>query len=202
MVRQPSKYKEGSMGKIIVSNFISVDGLFADKNDSTEWVAGHHHAIDEYSKQQLTEAGAILFGEKTYSMMSQYWPTPLSEQEDETIRDRMNNLKKIVFSESLENPEWENTIVVRSIDKAQIEEKKASANRDMLVFGSGSIVRQLLDLGLIDELRLFIMPIILAEGRPLFEDVQPHTLELLEQREFPDGVILLRYAPGGQKHGS
>ena len=94
-----------------------------------------------------------------------------------------------------EGPNWKNVTVAREIEPSDFRKRKAGARADFTILGSGSIVRQLGSLGLIDEYALVVVPLLLGAGKPLFEDFEPTSLELLESRAFQNGLVLLRYKP-------
>jgi len=111
----------------------------------------------------------------------------------------VNESPKIVFSRKLkaveEGPNWRNVSLAREIEPSDFRKRKAQAQADFTILGSGSIVRQLGSLGLIDEYALVVVPLLLGAGKPLFEDFEPTSLELLESRAFQNGLVLIRYKP-------
>jgi dihydrofolate reductase len=185
------------MRKIIVSEMISVDGFFAGPNGEIDW----HNVDGDFNKfaiDQLRKADTLLFGRVTYELMANYWPTPAALKDDPVIAERMNNLPKIVFSKTLDNLAWNNSKLMKDISKEAIMKIKQAPGKDILLFGSGIIVSQFADLGLIDEYRLFVNPIVLGKGKTIFKDINGRIkLKLLSTKEFDSGNVLLCYQPSG-----
>lgn len=146
----------------------------------------------------LDRVDTLLFGRTTYEMMAGYWPTATAE--DPVIARSMNALPKIVFSSSLKKADWNNTRVMNRIDPGEIARLKEQPGRDMVIYGSGIIVSTLTWLGLIDEYRLIVNPVILGNGKPLFNGLTERlSLKLREAKELGSGNVLLRYEPGREQ---
>jgi len=146
----------------------------------------------------LDRVDTLLFGRTTYEMMAGYWPTATAE--DPVIARSMNALPKIVFSSSLKKADWNNTRVMNRIDPGEIARLKEQPGRDMVIYGSGIIVSTLTRLGLIDEYRLIVNPVILGNGKPLFNGLTERlSLKLREAKEMGSGNVLLRYEPGREQ---
>jgi len=125
--------------------------------------------------------------------MKSYWPTPMARLNDPLIAEGMNNAEKIVFSKTLSNADWKNTRIVNDNILEQVKKLKA-ADGDLTILGSGSIVTQLAENGLIDEYQLMIDPVAIGQGTPLFKNINHQLdLKLVDSRTFKSGVILLRY---------
>ena len=185
----------GFMRKIIVSNYVTLDGFFAGPDGEIDWFVWDDQ-MAQYSKDLLGSIDAILFGRVTYELMAGYWPAATAAAEDPIITDAMNNSPKIVFSRTLAKADWNNTRLVKEIDRDQILKMKQQPGRDMVIFGSGSIVSAFARLGLIDDYRLLVNPVILGRGKPLFKDIADRiNLKLLETRMFDSGAALLHYQP-------
>lgn len=186
------------MRKIIASTFISLDGMMSGINDDQSWITDiFNDEMDQVISEQQAETDAMIIGERSYDILSSFWSTatPDSGEPQETI-DHMNNVKKIVFSKDLENPTWNNTEVVRDINKEEIESWKQQDGKNMTIIGSSSIVQQLTNLGLVDEYRLMLHPVILGEGKPLFANIEArHDLALRKSRPLSNGVVVLYYEP-------
>ena len=128
--------------------------------------------------------------------MANYWPSPAAAKDDPIIADRMNNLPKIVFSKTLEKVEWKNSRLVKENIAKEISKLKRQPGKDMVIYGSGSIVSALAQAGLIDEYRIFVNPIVLGSGKPLFKDIKNRlNLKLLNTKTFGNGLVLLCYRP-------
>ncbi len=184
------------MKKLIVFNMLTVDGYFAGVNGEIDW-----HNVDaefnEFAEKQTPEFGTLIFGRVTYELMAGYWPSAAALKDDSIIAGIMNSANKIVFSRSLKSVEWNNSRLVKDINPDEIKKLKEAAEKDMAIFGSGQIVQQFAKLGLVDEYRLMINPIILGAGKPLFKEYQ--TLKLLSSREFKNGNVLLSYRPNSSE---
>ena len=182
------------MKKIIVLEWLTLDGYFSGPNEETNWFV-----MDEITQEHLLKlfrsADTILLGRVTYELFTSYWPTPASSKENPAeLVDFMNNSRKIVFSSSLEKPEWNNAELTKSIDQAAIREMKQGPGKDMIIFGSGSIVSRLTKLQLIDQYHFLINPVFIGAGKPVFKnDEAKSKLKLLDTKTFDCGNILLQY---------
>lgn len=183
------------MRKIIVSNYITLDGFFAGPNGEFDWFVWDDETA-EYAKGLLTSIDTILFGRVTYELMAGYWPTASPPAEDPIIIDAMNNLPKIVFSKTLDKVAWKNSRLVKGDIAEEISKLKQQPGKDMVIYGSGSIVTTLARLGLIDEYRIFVNPVVLGSGKPQFKGIKDRlNLKLLTTKTFNCGVVLLHYQP-------
>src|SRR5262249_18787174 len=142
---------------------------------------------------------ALIFGRTTYDMMKSYWPTPEAKAIDPGMARAVNESPKIVFSKSLEDaaegPQWKNVTILRGIDPAEIRQLQVQGKDDFTTLGSGSVVQQLANLGLVDEFTFVIVPLVLGGGKSLFDGLDRTRLKLLESRSFRNGLVLLRYEP-------
>jgi dihydrofolate reductase len=201
--------------RIVMFNRVTADGYFAAPDGNLDWVVPDEEldrsvaaAIERADVD--TGAGTILFGRRTYEMFEAFWPhaldDPVTGPDPHADRGRspemramavmLNEATKLVFSRTLDEVTWKNSYLLRELDPREIEALKDRPGRDILVFGSGSIVSQLTQHGLIDEYQLVVSPVLLGSGRPLLNGVSTSTrLDLLEAREFPSGNVMLRYAP-------
>lgn len=151
------------------------------------------------------ETGAILLGRITYDIMAAYWPNavadgnydydnPAEGSEDPVITEGMNTLPKIVFSTTLENADWNNTRIVRDCIGDEVARLKEQPGKDLMIQGSASIVQQLTNLGLIDEYRLLVHPVVLGSGTPLFQNIEDRAkLKLVDSKVYDNGVFSVRY---------
>jgi dihydrofolate reductase len=177
------------MRKVIVSNMASLDGFFEGPNKELDW-----HVVDEeflaYAKDMLRNADTLVFGAVTYELMAAYWPTAPSDE----IADRMNNLPKIVFSRTLQGVAWNNSRLVRNNIQEEISKLKQQPGKDIVILGSARLASFLLQLGLIDEYRVILNPVLIGSGKPLFAGIHERIrLKLLATRVFASGVVLLSY---------
>jgi dihydrofolate reductase len=181
------------MKKIIAFEWLSLDGFIAGPNEETDWFVWDKE-IEKFAKEFQTSIDTMLFGRTTYEVMAAYWPTEASASEDKNITDFMNNASKIVFSKTLDKVEWNNSKLVREITPEEIEKIKEQAGKDIIIYGSGSIVSQLMKLGLLDEFQIMINPVVLGKGKPLFQNVEEkNKLNLLNTRVFKGGNVLLNF---------
>lgn len=184
------------MRKIIMFNFVTVDGYFAGSDGNIDW----HPVDDEFNSfavDFINQCDTALFGRTTYDLFASFWPTATSDasltSEDHSIAQSLNNMRKIVVTHKELNTDWQHSEVWQDIDAAKIEELKQQHGKNIVIYGSGTIVKQLTELGLIDEYQLIIAPIILGGGKSLFEGNSQKQLELVETKVFSAGNVLLKY---------
>ncbi|MBV9543456.1 MAG: dihydrofolate reductase [Chloroflexi bacterium] len=183
------------MAKLYSFNMITLNGLFEGPTPwSIEW-----HTVDQefndFAIAQLETIGALIFGRTTYEGMAAYWPSPEGIQDDPQIARMMNAMPKIVVSRTLERADWSNTRVIANNLADEITRLKKESDKDVAVFGSANLLGSLTKLGLVDEHRLLLSPIVLERGTPLFQGIDGQLkLNLLESRTFKNGNVLLRYA--------
>jgi dihydrofolate reductase len=184
------------MRDLIVTENITLDGVI----DATEgWFnpAGDDAEVDQSDVEaavrgQSEAADALLLGRVTFEDMRGYWPL----QTDDTtgITDYLNRVSKYVVSSTLQEPDWQHTVVLRGALVDEIRELKGQAGGDIVTTGSVTLVRDLIAAGLVDEYRLFMYPIVLGRGRRLFADAtEVPKLRLVETQPFRSGIVLLRY---------
>jgi dihydrofolate reductase len=187
------------MKKVIVSEMVSLDGFFAGPNGEIDW-----HIVDEefnqYAIDLLNTVDTILFGRVTYQLFESYWPVAAlrssTSKSNLEIASKINNMTKIVFSETLEKVEWKNASLVKEIIPDEIAKMKQQPGKDIVIYGSGSIVSAFTQLGLVDEYRIIVNPVVLGNGKPLFKDIRDRiNLKLLKTKTFSSGNILLVYRP-------
>ena len=128
-------------------------------------------------------------------MFAAYWPKPNpADKNPQVLTDFMNNSRKVIFSKSLKKAEWNNSVLMENIDATEINKMKQEASKDIVIFGSGSIVSQLTKLKLIDEYQFIVIPIFLGNGKTLFiSDEAKLKLKFLESKSFDSGNMILRY---------
>jgi dihydrofolate reductase len=188
------------MRRMSVFNHVTLDGFFAGPHGEIDWFKEirKDDEWDTYTHEQSRSSGStLIFGHTTYEMMKSYWSTPDAIKSDPDMAKVVNNSPKIVFSKTLqrvdEEPNWKNIRLFHEIKPEKI--LKLKEEEDVTILGSGTIVQQFANLGLIDEYSLVIVPIVLAAGKPLFKDVNKMNLELIEAKAFRNGIALLRYQP-------
>jgi dihydrofolate reductase len=186
------------MRRIVVFDNVTVDGFFAGPHGEIDWFqANQDPEYDEFSRSQSKTGDALIFGRTTYQMMESYWPTPEAIKSNPDMAEVMNSIQKIVFSKTLravdEGDNWKNVLLLHEIRAEEILELKEQKGKDIAILGSGSIVRQLTNHGLIDEYQLVVHPIILGAGKSLFAGVQMKNLRLMQKRAFKNGIVWLCY---------
>lgn len=134
----------------------------------------------------------MIFGRVTYAGFAAVWP---AVDDPEGFARRMNGLPKYVASRTLRTADWNNSTLIKGDLVAAARKIKAEAHGDVLIYGSASIVHQLMQHGLVDEFRLMVYPTVLGRGTRLFPDNLATRLALVENRQFGDGIVLLRYIP-------
>jgi dihydrofolate reductase len=186
-----------NMRKLVVFNNVTLDGYFAGKNGDLSWAKGHMDAeFNAFVADNAKSGGLLLLGRITYELMTSYWPTPQARENDPVVAERMNNLPKVVFSRTLEKASWSNTKLVKGDMAAEIRQLKKELGKDMTILGSGSIVSQLAQEGLIDEYQMVVNPVVLGEGRTMFDGIKEKlALKLTKSRTFGNGNVFLRYEP-------
>jgi dihydrofolate reductase len=178
--------------------FISLDGFWEGPNGELDW-PNVDAEFNDFAVRQLDEADTLGFGRATYEHVAAYWPTEQAMANDPAITSRMNNKEKLVFSTTLTDPNWSGTTVVRGEAIEHIPELSAAPGKEILVIGSAHLTANLAQAGVLDELRIMIFPILLGQGRSLFEDLKNRvSLTLLRVRQFDSGNILLTYRPSPQ----
>jgi dihydrofolate reductase len=185
------------MGKLVVTEFITLDGVIedpggAEKFERGGWAFRYERGAegDRFKLEELMASDAQLLGRVTYQGFAAAWPA--MEETTGEFGKKMNAMPKYVVSASLEDPSWNNTTVLRSVD--EVAAVKAQYDGDVLVAGSGTLVRALLDHDLVDELRLMVFPVVLGDGKRLFgATTDKKGLELVDSRVVGDGVAILVY---------
>jgi dihydrofolate reductase len=183
------------MRKLSVFNFMTLNGYFKGPNEDISW---HRHGAEEsqFAAEGAASESILLFGRKTYEMMASYWPTPDALKNSPEVAEGMNKSEKIVFSKTLKKAEWKNTKIINENILEEIRNIKQTPGKDMTVLGSGSIITQFADAGLIDEYQLMVDPVALGEGTPVFKGLMKKLdLKLTHSKVFKSGVVLLSYQP-------
>lgn len=175
--------------KLVVSQFISLDGVVeAPENWHFPYISDD---MGEYLSQSINEQEAILFGRVTYEIMAGAWPN--MQNNEHGIADKMNSAPKYVVSSTLKKLDWNNSHLISGDFIAEIRKLKAQGSGVMGMTGSVQLVQALLQANLVDELHLFVHPIIVGTGKRLYADGVEHKLQLVNTRQFESGVIILSY---------
>jgi dihydrofolate reductase len=187
------------MRKIVVTEFISLDGVIEDPGGAEGFKHGgwtfkfQDEEAGPYKFEELMTHDALLLGRITYEGFAAAWP----EMEDDAgFADKMNSMPKYVASGTLTDPQWNNTTVIGTDVPAAVGELKAQEGGDILVAGSGRLAQALHEHGLVDEYRLMVFPVLLGSGKRLFGEASDlSVLELTEQRRLGSGTLILHYRP-------
>jgi dihydrofolate reductase len=184
------------MRKLAVFNNVTLDGYFVTMNGDMSWAHKQDAEWNAFVQANASGGGELLFGRITYEMMASYWPTPHAIKNFPVVAEGMNNLPKAVFSRTLDRASWSNTKLVKGDLAAEVRKMKKQPGKDMVILGSGSIVSQLAQEGLIDEYQVVVNPIVLGKGRTMFDGVKDKlTLKLTKTRPFANGSVVLCYEP-------
>jgi dihydrofolate reductase len=188
------------MARVVVTEFVTLDGVFEDPGGSE----GHERGGwafqfergedgDKFKLDETMSSGGLLLGRRTFEEFAKHWPSREGE-----FAEKFNGLPKYVVSSTLADPEavWSNSRVV-SLD--DVRGLRAEDGGDLVVHGSGQLARALLENDLVDELRLMVFPVVLGSGKRLLDEAPaPKRLRLADSRPVgPDGVVILTYRPAG-----
>ena len=175
---------------------VSLDGYFEGKNHDLSWHNANNAEFSNYANQQTASLDTIIFGKRTYDMMANFWPKPIGIKAEPVTAKLMNNAHKVVVSHKQFEPEWQNTRVLSGDIKQELSKLKTKASKDIAVFGSSNLCISLLEMKLLDELRIMVNPVVLGAGTPLFAGIKNKLdLKLLNTRQFDSGNVLLTYNP-------
>jgi dihydrofolate reductase len=186
------------MPRLSVFETVSLDGYFTGANGDMSWAhSGSDDAEwNDFVAGNASGGGVLLFGRITYEMMAGFWPTPFAIDSLPVVAERMNNLPKVVFSGTLERVSWSNTTLVKDDMAATVRRMKEEPGEDMAILGSGTIVSQLAQEGLIDEYQIVVKPIVLGMGRTPFDGLTKRlALKRTSTRIFGNGNVVLYYQP-------
>jgi len=179
--------------KLFSFNLMTLDGFFEGPQQDISW-----HNVDaefnEFAVEQLGTIGVILFGRVTYQGMASFWPTPFALENDPVVAGLMNSMPKAVISRTLDKAEWDNTRLITDHVAEEIARLKQQPGKDLAIFGSANLTASLMHMGLVDELRVMVNPIILGQGTPLFKGItEIVNVKLTDTRVFHNGNVLLYY---------
>ncbi len=192
------------MGRIVVTEFVSLDGVMEDPGGAEDFEHGgwsfefsRGEEGDKFKLDEAFESDALLLGRVTYEGFAEAWPSREGE-----FADKFNNMPKYVVSSTLEDPEWNNSTVLKGDVVEEISKLRQAVDGDIVVHGSARLVQTLLEHDLVDELRLMVFPVVLGSGRRLFGDTSDKKpLRLADSKTVGDGVAILTYEPAA-KDGS
>jgi dihydrofolate reductase len=187
------------MSKLIINEFMTLDGVVQgpsspdeDRSGGFERGGWHPPYFDDVSREwtvkNITAAGAYLFGRRTYEIFAAHWPT--ASAEEQVLAEPFNTKPKYVVSATLAEPlQWERSTLIRAEDVARLKRQDGG---DLLLLGSTELARTLLDAGLVDELRLMIDPVLVGDGKRLFER-QSASFTLADSKATTTGALLATY---------
>lgn len=189
------------MRKIIVTMWVTLDGFIAGPNNAMDFIGEiYDEAMGKYEYDLVSAADTLLLGRVTYESFASSWPyvpeRPGADPGEVAYAQKLNAMRKIVFSKTLPGVEWNNSTLLREIVPAEIEKLKQEPGKDMVIYGSASIVQELTNYGLIDEYQLLVHPFILGDGKSLFKNIKERVmLRLVNTEARSSGVVVLTYQP-------
>lgn len=186
------------MGRIIVSEFVTVDGVMEDPGGAEGFARGgwafqfnRGPAGDKFKLDEVMEADSLLLGRVTYEGFAEAWPSRTGE-----FADKMNDMPKAVVSTTLTRPAWKNTRVIKVDPVEELSRLHTDSRGNILVAGSATLVHTLMEHDLVDEYRLMVFPVVLGEGKRLFKQGIPKSaLQLVDSQPVGSGVLILIYHP-------
>lgn len=186
------------MRKIVLTEWISLDGFTSGASNDMSFVGeSFNEEMGKYEDSFLKSGDLLILGRETYESFAGAWPEREKNSEDPGERDYakyLNNMKKIVISKSLKSADWTNCELWGELDIKKLKALKKEEGKNIIIYGSASVVQQLTNAELIDEYQLLIHPILLSAGKCLFKDVKGvHRLKLTDSKVFKSGVVVLTY---------
>ena len=187
------------MRKLIVSMNITLDGFMSGPDCELDWhFQRWTEDMAQSAREQLSRADTILLGRVTYTAMARYWPAKANDlsfpRDDIDFAVMMNSYAKIVFSTTLTTASWNNSRLVKKDMAAEIARLKQQPGKHMITYGSGKLVESLIHANLVDEYHVWVHPVILGKGKPLFTGPEDNVnMRLLQAKTFYSGVVLLCY---------
>ncbi|MEO5648871.1 MAG: dihydrofolate reductase family protein [Ginsengibacter sp.] len=185
------------MRKLVLFIHVSLDGFAANAESKIDWVHVDEEIFD-YAAGRTNESDTALYGRVTYELMESYWPTaadkPGASKHDIEHSTWYNQVDKVILSKSMRGQNLKNTTIISENIKDHIIELKQREGKKIVIFGSPSAAHSLMQLDLIDEYWLFVNPILLGQGIPVFKDIEEITkLKLMASHAFSSGVVCLHY---------
>ena len=173
----------------------TVDGYYEGPNGEFDW-PNVDDEFNEFAVAQLEATDMLLFGRKTYEGMASFWPTEAALTADPVVAKLMNGIPKVVFSTTLATADWNNTRLVRENVVDEVHKLKQQPGRELAIFGSIELTANFVKLGLIDELRIMVHPIILGAGHSLLAGIGTRVpVTLTDTKVFESGNVMLHYRP-------
>lgn len=187
------------MRKIIVTMWVSLDGFISGPNNEMDWITKiYDEEMGQYEGNIVKTVDTLLLGRLTYQSFAGAWPhvpdSPTASEGEKEYARQLNAMRKIVISRTLDKAEWNNSRLVKDNVAEEVAKLKAEPGKDILIYGSASIVQLLTPLHLIDEYQLLIHPVVLGNGKPLFKDIRDRVnLKLINTKTNSAGVVFLTY---------
>ncbi len=192
--------------RIVMFNQVSADGFFSAPDGGLDWVVSDPE-IQARAVQGMPYTDTLLFGRRTYQQFASFWPLALkdlnangphgSNKRDpafSAMANWLNDTKKLVFSKSLQEASWNNSELLNELEPKHIQALKKAPGKDLLLFGSATLVSQLSEHGLIDEYRFVVSPVLLGQGKTLLGEMAARvSLKLVEAKAFASGNVMLTY---------
>jgi dihydrofolate reductase len=180
------------MRKLFWQMNVTLDGFMEGPNRELDFTAGFEDQdFDRYASDMLKSIDAVLLGRRTYELFADHWPSATGPD-----ADRLNELPKIVFSRTLEEVDWNNSRLVADNVAEEVAKLKREPGKDLALFGSADLAATFMRLGLIDEYRILVTPVVLGSGTPMFKDVNERiALKLLNATTWSSGMLALYYQP-------
>ncbi|NIJ54530.1 dihydrofolate reductase family protein [Dyadobacter arcticus] len=186
------------MRKVVLFAHISLDGFAGDVNGGLGFLT-YNEELQEYADELVKTVGAPLYGKTTYQLMEGYWPTvlnnPDASKQSLAHAQWVQHVPKVVFSTTLDEVTWNNTTLIKENVVEEVDRLKQQPGKDLVIFGSPGLAKSFMNLGLIDEYKLTLHPVILGNGIRLFDSHETiSSLKLLESRTLQSGVITMHYS--------
>ncbi len=181
------------MGKIVISEWMSLDGVFDAQMMDEWWNPYHSEGRAAHIQAGINSCEAMLYGKATYQMLAPYWSS--QKKNEMGVAAKLNSVRKYVVSATLAKAEWENSVLIKENHLAAIAKLKEEAKGEILVNGSGLLASSLLTAGMVDELRFLIQPKVMGKGRRFFAEGMRADLELTRSETLEKGVLALWYKP-------
>jgi len=190
------------VGRIVVTEFVSLDGVVeapgggeSFKHGGWSFDISRGDEGDKFKLDETLASEALLLGRVTYEGFAAAWP---SRADEAGFADKFNSMPKYVVSSTLENPEWNNSTVLKGDVGEEVAKLKQEQDGDIVVHGSPQLVQTLIEHDLVDEYRLMVFPVVLGSGKRLFgETTDKKSLRLVDSKVVGDGVAILVYQPAG-----
>jgi dihydrofolate reductase len=189
------------MRKIIVTMWVTLDGYITGPNNDMGFVGElYDAAMGKYEDDLISAADTLILGRVTYESFAGSWPyvpdKPDADPGEVVYARKLNAMRKIVFSKTLPQADWNNSTLLREIVPEEIERLKQEPGKDIVIYGSASVIQALTNHGLIDEYQLLVHPFLLGDGKRLFDNIkQKVNLKLVNTEARPSGVVVLTYQP-------